>query len=326
MSILDASVNVGLETTYGTPVTMTRSFEAKADSWVREQSRLESVGFRANMQALRSDRVRTVNMGGAGSIELDFMTNGMGTLLGSTLGSKAIAQQAATAAWLQTYATTDSAPGESLTIQVQRPKLESGLQSFTHHGATITGWGLSQSVDGLLVFNADFDSEDVDISTGDATPAYASGVPFDWTQCVVTLDPDGSPETLDAKNFTFNADLGLKTDRRYLRASALKKQPVRTGVPSYSGSLSVDFTGTERYAEWTAETDLDLEVKWTGATIEGAHNQYLNVRMKAVNWTSGNPVSSLSDIGNQQLDFQVMHDATSGDAVTMTYMSSDVAY
>ena len=30
MSILDASVNVGVESSYGTPVTMTRSFEAKA--------------------------------------------------------------------------------------------------------------------------------------------------------------------------------------------------------------------------------------------------------------------------------------------------------
>lgn len=324
MSILDASVNVGLETTYGSAVTPTRSMEAQSDNWTRAQSRLESVGFRNNMQALRSDRVKTVNMGGAGNITSDFMTNGAGLLLGGAFGSKvAPVQQEATAAYLQTFATTDAAPADSFTVQVIRPKMESGVQQFTHHGAKITGWNLSQGVDGLLVWSVDFDSEDVDITTAAATPAFPSGaVPFDWTQCTATLDPDGSPSTLDLLDLSFSAELGLKTDRRYLRGSALKKEPVRSGIPSYSGEMSIDFSSTDQYAQWTAGTDLDLELKWTGAVIAGAHSEYFSLRFKAINWTDGNPVVSLLDTPVQSLPFQVMHNGSDA-AITATYMSTD---
>lgn len=326
MSILDASVNVGVESVYGTPVTPTRSFEAKADDWKRAQSRLESVGFRANMQTLRSDRVTTVNMGGAGTIECDMLTSGMGMLLQGTLGTKAGPTQVdATSAYLQTFETSDSAPADSYTIQIIRPLLESGTQQFTHHGAKITGWGISQSVDGLLVLTTSFDSEDVDITTAAATPAYpASGVPFDWTQCTVTLDPDGSPVTLDLMDLSFDADLSLKTDRRYLRGSALKKEPVRSGVPTYGGSMSLDFTGTDRYDEFVAGTVVDIELAWAGAVIDAPEVNEFKLRMKACQFTEANPTVSLSDTPVQQIDFRALHNGTDA-AVTMTYQSADTS-
>ena len=326
MSILDAAILVGVESTYGTPATLTRGFEGKADAFKREQSRLESVGFRADMQALRDDRVVTVNMGGAASLEVDMLNKGMGLLLGGALGSKTgPAQQAATAAYLQTYETTDSAPADSYTMQVIRPTLESGTQEFTYHGCKITGWSLNQSPDGLLVVNFDVDFEDSDIVTSAGTPSYPSdATPFDWTDCTVTLDPDGSPETLDVMDLSFNADLALKTDRRYLRGSELKKEPVRNGVPVYDGEITVDFTGTTRYAEWTGETVVDIELAWTGANIEGAHDYYFKVRMQACHWTDGNPEVSLSDTPVQTLPFQALHDGTNA-AVSVTYMSTDTA-
>lgn len=326
MSILDASINVGVETTYGTPVALTRSYEGKADTFERRQSRLESVGFRADMQTLRSDRVVTVNMGATGSIEVDFLNKGMGLLLAGSMGSEAgPTQQAATIAYLQTYESTDSAPADSFTIQTIRPKLESGTQQFTYHGCKITGWNLRQSVDGLLLFTFDFDAEDSDTSTAAATPAYpASATPFDWTDCVITLDPDGTPETVDVLDLSFNADLALKTDRRYLRGSALKKEPVRSGVPTYDGEIMVDFTGTTRYAEWTAGTVVDMEIAWTGANIASTYDYEFKLRMKACQWLDGNPKVSLSDTPVQRLPFRALHNGTDA-AVTMTYQSTDTA-
>ena len=326
MSILDAAIMVGLESTYGTPATLTRAYEGKADTFQREQARLESIGFRAGTQGLRSDRVVTVPMGGAASIEVDVMNKGMGLLLGGLLGSKTgPAQQAATAAYLQTYATTAAAPADSLTMQMLRPELESGTQAYTYHGAKATGWKLAQSTEGLLALTVDYDFEDTDTSTGAGTPAYiASQTPFDWSQCTVTLDPDGSPEVLDAMDASFEADLALKTNRRYLRGSALKKEPVRTGIPRYTGEIKLDLTNTDRYAEWTGQTVVDIELKWTGANIEGAHDHYVAVRMPACNWTNANPVASLSETPIQTLPFEALFDGTN-DQVTLTYMSTDTA-
>ena len=84
-SILDNAILVGKETTYGTPATLTRAFEAQADTWKREQDALESVGFRAGQQTLRSDRRKQINMGAAGAIELDALTSGLGLLLDGVL-------------------------------------------------------------------------------------------------------------------------------------------------------------------------------------------------------------------------------------------------
>lgn len=326
MSILDAAVLVGLESTYGSPASLTHAYEAKADAWAREQSRIESVGFRPDMQALRDDRVVTVNMGGGGTIEADVLNKGHGLLLAGAFGTKAgPTQQAATAAYLQTFETSDSAPADSFTVQVIRPTLETGTEPFTFHGCKVTGWNISQSVDGLLSMSFDFDAEDVDHSTAAGTPSYpSSATPFDWTDCVLTLDPDGSPTTIDVMDFNMSGDLGLKTDRRYLRGSALKKEPVRSGLPNYSGEFSLDFTGVDRYDEFVAGTVSDLQVQWTGANIEGAYDFEFTLRMKAVQWTDGNPVVSLSDTPVQRLPFQVLHNGTDA-ALTVTYQSTDTS-
>lgn len=326
MSILDAAILVGVESTYGTPATLTRGFEGKADTFKREQSRLESVGFRADMHTLRSDRVVTVNMGGAGSIEVDMLNKGMGLLLQGAMGSKAgPAQVAATTAYLQTFATTDSAPADSYTIQVIRPRLESGVQQFTYHGCKITGWELGQSPDGLLVVTFDFDFEDSDTSTAAGTPSYpATATPYDWTDCTVTLNPDNSPQVLHVMDLSWSADLALKTDRRYLRGSELKKEPVRNGVPTYEGEIKVDFENLDRYAEWTAQTTLDLEIKWTGAVIATPQTHFVTLRMPACQWTDGNPEVSLGDTPIQTLPFRVLHNGSDA-AATLTYQSTDTA-
>ena len=326
MSILDAAILVGLESTYGTPAALTRAFEGKADSFKREQSRLESVGFRGNMHTLRSDRVTTVNMGGAGSIELDLMNKGMGLLLGASLGTKAgPTQEGATAAYTQTFETSEEAPADSFTIQVQRPTLPTGVQSFTHHGCKITGWNLDAAVDSLATINFNFDFEDVDTVTAAGTPTYvADTVPFDWTGVCVTIDPDGTPVVLDAMDLSFSADHALKTDRRYLRCSELKKEPFRVGVPTYEGSMTVDFTDLDRYNEWIGQQDVDMEIKLQGGVIEGAHNFELVIRMKAVHFTDGNPEVSLSDTPKQVLPFRAMHNGTDA-AVSMTYKSTDTS-
>ena len=325
MSILDAAIMVGVESTYGTPATLTRAYEGKADAFKREQARLESVGFRAGMETLRSDRVVTVPMGGSASLELDVMTNGMGLLFGGLLGGAISPALQDTTAYLQTYTSTAAAPTDSYTFQILRPELESGTQAYTYHGGKIVSWGVSQSNDGLLVMTLDYDFEDSDVSTGAGTPSYiASQTPFDWSQCTATIDVDGSPTVLNAIDVKFDADLAMKTDRRYLRASALKKEPVRTGIPEYSGEVTIDLEDTVRYAEWVAGTVVDLELKWQGALIESTYYYEFAIRMQACQWTDGNPEASLSDTSVVTLPFRALDDGTNA-AVVVTYQNTDSA-
>jgi len=321
---LDGAIHIGKESTYGTPVSLTRSFEGHGDSFKREQERLVSSGMRSDYEGERSDRVVTVNMGGTGSLELDVMNKGMGMLVEGLLGAvSGPTIVGATTQYSQAHTSEQAGTADSYTIQVVRPLVDNSTpQAFTHHGCKVTGWGLSQDVGGLLVANVDYDFEDVDISTATATAAYpAAQTPFAWTDAVVEI---GGSAYAYTDSFTFNADLGMKTDRRYLAASTLKSEPVRVGSPSFTGSLSGDFDATTRYAEWVAGTLVDINVKWTGAVIESGYNYEFEIDIPNCQWTGESPTASRSETTRQTMPFVVLHDGTNP-MVTVNIKSTDTA-
>lgn len=323
MSHLDAAIHVGKESVYGTPVTPTRSFEGQEDSFTRSMEPLESIGFRAGMQTVRSDRRKMINMGGTGNLVVDVLDKGMGLLLEGALGSATgPAQQGATAAYLSTFASTAGGPATSYTIQVVRSLADSDTnQAFTHHGCAVTGWTLTQEVGGLCVLSLTYDFEDVDTATAAATPAYpADTMPFDWTQCSVSVE--GSP-FIEVTSFNLSAELGMRTDRRYLRASSLKRQPRRAAVPTYSGTIVADFNSLTRYNEFANGDVVDnVIVKWTGRNIAAGHDAELTVTLPVVQWNGESPTASLTAATTQNLPFKALHDGTNP-AVSLTYKSTD---
>ena len=323
-SILDVAILFGKESTYGTPATLTDAFEGKADTYQYLKDHIESVGFRAGMETLRSDRRVDINMGGEGTLEIDVLTTGFGFLLQALLGSvSGPTQQASTTAFLTTATSTAADPNDAFTVQIQRVDVSGTLQSFTHHGGVITGWQLSQDVGGLLVCSMDLDFEDVDTSTGDGTPAYAaSNTPFDWTMAKASLD---SVDT-DIVSMSLTADLGLKTDRRFLRQSALKKQPIRTGVPSFTGEITMEWDGQTEYNDFVAGTIIPIVFTWTGANIEGAYDEEIVITCAACQYDGpSEPVVSLSgDTPMLSLPFKVLDNGTDA-AMVITYQSTDTA-
>lgn len=320
-SILDQGILVGKETTYGSPATLTRAYEAQSDTWQRTQEALESVGFRAGMHTMRSDRRRQINMGAEGSIEMDALSSGMGLLLqgvfGSTTGPIEIA---ATDAYTSTFATTSDASTTSYTIQKLVANNAGALQAFTYHGAVITNFEISQEVGGFLVVKFDFDSEDEDKSTSAGTPTYPStGTPFDWTQVAITVA--GTP--IEATSFSFTADMGLKTDRRFLRSSGLKSQPKRSGAPDYGGQIAAEFTDTTQYDAFVAGTIFAVTATWTGAAI-GTSAEKITLTLPACQYDGSTPEASLDDMASQALPFKVLHNGTEP-AATLAYTSVDTA-
>lgn len=320
-AIKDSAIQVGKESTYGTPATLTTGFEGKADSFQRAQEPLESMGFRPGMHALRSDRRTQTNMGGEGSLEIDVLTKGFGLLLQAMLGSvSGPTQEAATAAYTTTAATTVDDPNDSYTIQVNRVDVGGTQRNFTHHGCVMTGWSLTQEVNGLLVAALNFDFEDVDTSTGAGSSTYPSGIPFDWTQAVVTLDSAAT----DVLSFNLEAELGLKTDRRFLRGSELKKQPVRSTHPTFTGSVDVEFEDLTLYADFVAGSIVPITATWTGANIEGAYDYELTVTMAACQYDGESPVANLDDVPTQSVPFKVLHNGSDA-AIEITYTSTDTS-
>lgn len=320
-SILDQAILVGKETTYGTPATLSRAFEAQADTWQRTQEALESVGMRASQQTMRSDRRRQINMGAEGSIELHALSSGLGLLLEGVFGTvTGPTQIGATAAYTSTFATSTDATDVSYTIQKLVAANTGTLTPFTYHGAVVTEFEVSQDVGGFLTVTFSFDSEDEDASTAAGTPTYPStGTPFDWTQVALTV----AGATICPTSFNFSANMGLKTDRRFLCNGGLKSRPKRTAMPEYTGELTAEFEDTTQYARFVAGEVFPIVATWTGASID-TENEVLSLTLPACQYDGNTPEASLDDMSMQTLPFKVLFNGTDA-AATVAYTSVDTA-
>lgn len=319
--VLDNSFTIGKETTYGTAIVPTRGIEGQADTWKLAQEQLQSTGFRRSMQAALSARRTSINMGGEGTLDFEILDNGFGMILQGMLGSvSGPTQNGATAAYTTTAATTADDPNDFFTVQKAMEDMSGTLRTFTHKGCVITGWKIAQAVNEMVKAEINFDFQDVDTSSTAGTPAYPDGTPFNWSQAVASIDSVNT----DIKSFELNADLGLNTDRRFLRGSALKKQPCRSTVPQFNGVIDMEFEDLTLYTDFVNGTIVPIVMTWTGPNISGAFNNELKITMPACKFTGESPEMSLTDNPMQSLPFDVLWNESAA-AVTIEYTSTDTA-
>ena len=323
-SIMDQVVQIAEESTYGTFVSPTRAYEAKADTFTRDVSYIESVGMRRDLQTIREDRNDTVTLGATGSIETDVLTKGHGLLMKNILGTSAgPTQQGATAAYLQTFSSDDTGPTGSLTTQVSRVDAGGTLRTFSYNGCVPTGFNITQNLDEALKLTVDFDAEEEVTSESEATPAYpASTDVLDFTMATVEIDDSA---VTSFTSFTLDADLAMATGRRFLKGSAVKGQPKRTSVPSYTGTIEGEFEDLTQFAAFTAGTQFKLELIVTYPTaISGSYYPKFHVTLPVCKWTGSTPVASLDDMTRISLPFTVLQG--SSNAVQIEYMSTDTSF
>ena len=322
-SILDNAIQLGKETTYGEPAAITRAYEAKSDTWQREQEALESTGFRGGAHTLRSDRRIQINMGAAGEIEVDALTSGLGLLFDGFLGSTTEAT-VVDGVGTSVFESTSDASQTSYTVQKLITKNDGDQQAFTYHGSMVTEWNLTQDVGGLLVLKWSFDSEDEDKTTAPGIPTYpAEGVPYDWTQNCIEIDG----EDFEAMSFNFTGNTGLKTDRRFLRCNELKRKPQRTSLPEYTGELTAEFPNTEQYDRFVSGAIFSIVAQWNGAKIDGAtgeenNTHQIKLTLPACQYDGSTPTGALEDMTTQALPFKVLHNGVDP-SVKIEYRSGD---
>jgi hypothetical protein len=323
-SILDNAILVGKETTYGTAASLTRAYEGKADTFKRQQEFLASVGFRGGMQAQLHTRSVPVNMGGEGTIEVDVTPAGYGLLFQSMLGTVAGPSVVTAPARRSTFATNSDGPTDHWTIQTQRVDATGTIRSFTHLGCVMTGWSLSQELDGLLGATFNFDFQDVSTATAAGTPTYTATsdrLPYAWTQCKATW---GGAD-IDLTSWSLDCDLGMKTDRRFLRGNELKKKPVRASVPTFEGTMQMEFESLTQYNAFTAGTVAPLVLTWTGPIIVAAIREELKITIPSVQFQGDSPEVSLDAMPTQPLPYKVLWNpaGTPTAAVTIEYTNQD---
>lgn len=323
MGVLDHQLMIGAESTYGTAVTPTRTYEFNSEGIEESYGRVESEALRVGQYASRSDRWTPYFEGAAGSIEMDVLTKGFGIWFQHMLGTISTSAVGGDGQYTHT-ATIADLYGKSLTVQVNRPFNPTGTnQPFTYRGGKVTEWELSNSTEGNLVLSAGMDFQQVDTATALATAAYPSGMEnFTWAGGSITIGGSAFPVT----EFSVSCNNGLSTDRRFIQASTNKKEPVG-GKREIAFSLSADFdslTQRNRAASDTRAGALAAIVgTWVGPTaIGGTTFPKLTVTMPAGRFDEWTGSVEGPEAITQELSGIGLYDGTNS-AITIEYVSAD---
>lgn len=324
-------VGIATETTYGTPVTPTRFYEASASAIKPAVARIESTGLRRNSTAKRADRFHPYKKGAAGNMKLDAPTKGLGLLLKHIFGVGAVGT-VSDSNYTQTF-TLDPARlrGQSFTYQDNRPFVETGAdQAFTFHGGKITGVTFSCDVDGLLMIDASMDFEDWDTATALATASYPD--PFhNFAFVGASYTIDGSATGAHLKGFKLTIDEKLNVDRRHQRGSALKKEPRTAGIPTLKWSATADFDDLTHHAKVSSAVASGA-VGAIVATYDGpvAHGgttlPRIQITLPAARWDEFSNVVERPEILQQSVGGECNVPAAGGEPITLTYRTTDAAH
>ena len=227
-------------------------------------------------------------------------------------------------------------PASSYTFWVRRVASDGAKHSTVYSGCVVTGWSLEcASGDAAsLMIDYDWASQTTVVGespAGEPTPVYPAGRAFTWRDLRVTV---GALSLGTVKSLSFEADNSLDTDRRYLRGSSVKAMPIRSGVPTYTGSLTCDLDAAtgglvdvwrqglvrSLTAEWTAD-DLNIATDPSSDTVRPS----VRLSLPAVKFTGSAPQMSLDGLTEVTLPFSVFQPA-SGDAVVLRVVSDAAAW
>jgi hypothetical protein len=209
-------------------------------------------------------------------------------------------------------------------VQVGVTSTAGSTQPFTYEGAMITGWNITQNLGEPLRMSFDFDAETEQQSTALASPSYPSSTDvFVYTDAQILL---ASGAVTNLTSFSLDADLGMKTDRRFLKGSATKGQPQRASVPSYTGTISGEYINNTDYDRFVNGTVFQIELKCVMSTaIAGSYYPTFHVTMPACKFTGSTPTGSISDLSTIELPFVALDDGSNA-AVKIEYTSTDTSF
>ena len=320
----DAQVGFVDESVYATAVAVTKFLEFTSENIQGTYERIESNSLRAGERFQRESRWAPNPKGAAGTVEFEVMSKGFAYFLKHMLGDVATAGPTETVVYTHTGTVADTT-GQSFTCQVGRPDSGDTVRPFTYEGGKVTGWELSNSVDGLLMARLDMDfAREVTTGTGAyalQTASYPSDVHMlSYIGGQVSIDTTD----VDVYDASVRVDNGLKTDRYFLNASggAVKREPLESALRQGEVSLTLDFDGMTHYnrvlSATAAGAQAEVELQWAGEILTGATTltSLVTVTIPEVRFDGATPTVNSPELLQLPLSGKVLAPA-SGSPITI---------
>lgn len=328
---LSASLGVAPETTYGTYVAPSRFLEFDSEDLKKVRNFVQGGGLAGGRAAQLASRRAFITEAAAGSIAMDFTDKSMGLVLAHILGgTPTVAQQAASAAYLQTHAFGDNV-GKSLTVQEGVADRGGVTRTQTFKGGKITAAEFSCAVNELLKVSLEMDFQRFSEVEGLAAPSYPAipPQPFHFGQLAVKLGTTSGSEAAvqGVTGVTCRIERPQQTDAFYAGATipGTKAEPVWSGWGAVTGTVSIDYVNKADFVDrFHGDTQAAMVLEWTGPIIASTYAKRFTIKLPATFFTGDTPVVDSADVTDVSVPFEVQLDGTNP-LVTCEYMSVDTA-
>lgn len=266
------------ETTVGTAVTVSKTYEFLDESLKYGITWLDGAGIKAGQTFKRIGRVSQSRFTVSGDLTLEALDKGLGLLLKHSLGATNGPTQISSSAAYRQIHTPGDKTGLGLTIQVGRPQPDGTVRAFTYRGCKIVAWEFSCSDNALGKWKFTVDGWAQSTATALASASYLTGMtPFTFADCstfklggtasttsnLMSVSGGTSVATL-FKGITISGATPLATERFGLGNSGIKREQIQNNWSGLTVKLDGEFTDrTELYDIMIANTTKALEVCFT---------------------------------------------------------------
>jgi len=322
---IGSQVGMAPETTYGTYVAPTTFIQATKVDLKKKKNTTQDAGLQAGrLLGLGSRRVVTT-VGGEGSISFNAVNKGMGLLLQALMGTTVVpAQQAATAAYLQTHIMADPF-GKALTIQSGIPDASGVVKPYSFVGCRVTDAAFSFEVDKDVTAEFSIDAQNVSEAQALAAASYAAATrQFVGTDVTIKVGTYGSEASVSGvKKASVKIDRGIKSDRYYLGALGLKAQPIVADFAKVTGTISADFVDKTIWADrFAADTSFSLVIEAQGTLIASTYYNLLRITLPMCFLDGDTPTVDGPDVISGDFPFVCLFDGTN--LPKIEYISTDI--
>lgn len=317
---LDAQFGFAPETTWGTPVTVTKFLEINSSEIEMEPEWVEGAGVRPGVKYKRTTRVRQSRKSVGGEVELEVVTKGMGHIWKHMLGSAVATptQIAATTAYKTNFVPGDRR-GQGLTVQLGLPEPATGtVRPHTYSGMKIVEWEFELTDEDVPILTLTFDGKDESTATALATATYPTGAAiFGFDQAVLKLGgtpttaagettiAGGTAVTTIIREFTLTGESPLANERFGIGNSGLKAEQLENEIPTIVGELAAEFNKAEFYDKFTANTAFAMQLTFTGEQIGASgHNFTLDFILPSVRVKTAAPEVDGAEVVMMELEFE----------------------
>lgn len=315
------------ESVYGTYVAPTKFLPHKSFTAAKAANRIQGEGLRNGSFGPLASHYAEATTAGTGSVTLEAQTRSMGQLFEALMGTSSSAQQAATAAYLQTFTLADTL-GKSLTVQGGVPKRGGTVLPQTITGCKVVGAEFACDANGGPVSSSfTFDARAYTDTQSLAAVSYAADTqpPFHGGQLTVKKGAYASEASVSGvRGYTLSITRPHDTEDYTAGATGLKAEPVLNGWADISGSLTVDFLDEATFqdvAHATATTSLVIE--HVGALIASTYYYTLRFVIPGAKFElSTQGVDGVGELTNTW-NFTWAYDGTNQPKIE--YMTTDTA-